>query len=214
MPSALDQPPRRRVITAPVLGLCLDYANTRFWRGSPVPTESLIDFDGWLRWLDRAGVADSDTVASLRVLREDDPGRAQQLFADSLLTRELLYRLFSTVAMGAACGAEAAALSKLIAAAPARDDLVLRGDVAGWRVPMSTPSVGEVLAPIVWSAADLALAVRRVRLRLCANEKCRWLFLDDSKAGTRRWCSMSSCGNRAKVHRHSLRSAVRGERAV
>ena len=43
------------------------------------------------------------------------------------------------------------------------------------------------------------------RIRHCANAKCLWLFLDDSKNGSRRWCSMQLCGNRAKAHRHYLR---------
>jgi hypothetical protein len=40
------------------------------------------------------------------------------------------------------------------------------------------------------------------RVRRCANPECGWLFLDDSRAGKRRWCSMSSCGNRARARRH------------
>ena len=42
-------------------------------------------------------------------------------------------------------------------------------------------------------------------VRQCNNERCLWLFVDDSKSGTRRWCSMASCGNRAKAHRHYAR---------
>jgi predicted RNA-binding Zn ribbon-like protein len=65
--------------------------------------------------------------------------------------------------------------------------------------------VAALLALVWWSAADLVLATDRLRLRCCANPRCGWLFLDDSKAGTRRWCSMSACGNRAKVQRHAQR---------
>jgi predicted RNA-binding Zn ribbon-like protein len=43
------------------------------------------------------------------------------------------------------------------------------------------------------------------RVRQCSNPQCGWLFLDNSKSGNRRWCSMSACGNRAKAHRHYLR---------
>lgn len=43
------------------------------------------------------------------------------------------------------------------------------------------------------------------RLRVCANDGCRWLFLDRSPAGRRRWCDMRTCGNRAKVARHRAR---------
>jgi predicted RNA-binding Zn ribbon-like protein len=43
------------------------------------------------------------------------------------------------------------------------------------------------------------------RLRVCANDMCRWVFYDESRAGQRRWCSMASCGNRAKAARHRAR---------
>lgn len=36
------------------------------------------------------------------------------------------------------------------------------------------------------------------RVKVCAAEDCRWAFLDTSRNGTRRWCDMSDCGNRAK----------------
>ncbi len=43
------------------------------------------------------------------------------------------------------------------------------------------------------------------RLRVCANDLCRWVFYDESRAGQRRWCDMASCGNRAKAARHRAR---------
>jgi predicted RNA-binding Zn ribbon-like protein len=43
------------------------------------------------------------------------------------------------------------------------------------------------------------------RLRICANDECRWIFYDTSAAGRRKWCDMSTCGNRAKVARHRAR---------
>ena len=46
----------------------------------------------------------------------------------------------------------------------------------------------------------------RDKVRRCANPECGWLFLDDSRAGKRRWCSMLACGNRAKARRHYHRS--------
>jgi predicted RNA-binding Zn ribbon-like protein len=43
------------------------------------------------------------------------------------------------------------------------------------------------------------------RLRICANDECRWVFRDNSPAGRRKWCDMSTCGNRAKAARHRQR---------
>ncbi|GAA4674549.1 CGNR zinc finger domain-containing protein [Frondihabitans cladoniiphilus] len=46
------------------------------------------------------------------------------------------------------------------------------------------------------------------RLRRCAADDCRLVFVDESRAGTRRWCSMQKCGNRAKVRAHRARAAA------
>ncbi len=43
------------------------------------------------------------------------------------------------------------------------------------------------------------------RIRICANDTCRWIFYDESRAGRRRWCDMATCGNRAKAQRHRAR---------
>ena len=39
------------------------------------------------------------------------------------------------------------------------------------------------------------------RLKLCTDDSCRWVFFDQSKNHSSRWCSMESCGNRAKARR-------------
>ena len=52
------------------------------------------------------------------------------------------------------------------------------------------------------------LTSQRDRLSFCANPACDWLFLDESRNHTRQWCSMGSCGSRAKMARY--RSRKRG----
>ncbi|MEU8773896.1 CGNR zinc finger domain-containing protein [Streptomyces sp. NPDC048606] len=47
------------------------------------------------------------------------------------------------------------------------------------------------------------------RIRKCASESCVLHFHDTSRNGTRRWCSMAACGNRAKASRHYARTRVR-----
>jgi hypothetical protein len=36
------------------------------------------------------------------------------------------------------------------------------------------------------------------RLKMCSASDCRWVFVDYSRPGTGKWCSMKACGNRAK----------------
>jgi predicted RNA-binding Zn ribbon-like protein len=48
------------------------------------------------------------------------------------------------------------------------------------------------------------------RIRICDNDRCRWVFYDASRTGRRRWCDMATCGNRAKAARHRARTKGEG----
>lgn len=50
---------------------------------------------------------------------------------------------------------------------------------------------------------------RPERLRVCENPECRWIFVDTSHSGRRKWCDMRTCGNRVKVARHRQRRRER-----
>ncbi len=43
------------------------------------------------------------------------------------------------------------------------------------------------------------------RIRICDNDRCRWVFYDTSRTARRRWCDMATCGNQAKAARHRAR---------
>lgn len=66
-----------------------------------------------------------------------------------------------------------------------------------------------VLAPLALSAARLMTTADPSRVRRCASAECGAWFVDTSKGGKRKWCSMARCGNRAKAATHrSRRSKV------
>jgi predicted RNA-binding Zn ribbon-like protein len=54
-----------------------------------------------------------------------------------------------------------------------------------------------IIAPVIYSAYELLLADKLNRIKECTN--CGWLFLDTTKNGTRRWCSMNTCGSIVKA---------------
>jgi predicted RNA-binding Zn ribbon-like protein len=45
------------------------------------------------------------------------------------------------------------------------------------------------------------------KLKLCGSDTCRWAFYDRSKNHTSRWCTMATCGNRAKARRFRQKHA-------
>lgn len=57
----------------------------------------------------------------------------------------------------------------------------------------------QVLATVARDAVELFASPKATRLRQCAGNSCRLIFVDTSRPGRRRWCSMERCGNRSKV---------------
>lgn len=190
---------------------CLAFANTLSWRGSEAPVERLADAAALLDWVEETGALPPLSVQRLarRVARH--PAEAAELLAEAIGLREAIYRIFAALARGDAVPEpDFAALSRAVSEAPARQRLVRSSDGYGWQVELwrvgsSGPSAAALLAAVLWSAADLLVGAEKERIRRCANSECLWLFLDESKNGTRRWCDMASCGNRAKSRRHYLK---------
>jgi predicted RNA-binding Zn ribbon-like protein len=58
---------------------------------------------------------------------------------------------------------------------------------------------GQLLIPIAKAIARLIVQEDLTRLHACEGVGCSLWFLDQTKAGHRRFCSASACGNRAKV---------------
>ena len=62
-------------------------------------------------------------------------------------------------------------------------------------------AVGKILAEVSAAMANGTFE----RMKACRADDCRWAFLDTAKNRSRAWCSMESCGNRAKVHAYRAR---------
>jgi predicted RNA-binding Zn ribbon-like protein len=187
--------------------LCLGFANTRYWRGTDTPTEELLAPTDLLRWCAASGL-DQGTLERISSRWAAEPAIANAALEQAIRLREAMYRAFA--AGGAADAADVATLNDSLGASVARSRLLTTPDGLAWAVPEGE-KVEMLLAPVLWSAGDLLAGRRLARVRRCANDKCVWLFLDESKAGTRRWCMMSACGNRAKAHRHYAKVRAKRE---
>jgi predicted RNA-binding Zn ribbon-like protein len=84
---------------------------------------------------------------------------------------------------------------------------LMRGGVAERLLP-DPVEVGLGLLPVAAAAEDLLRDPRSLTVSACPGEDCGWMFLDPR--GRRRWCSMTSCGNRAKVRAHAARQRASG----
>jgi predicted RNA-binding Zn ribbon-like protein len=191
-------------LIVPRPGLCLDFANTLAWRGSEL-AESLRCFPDLLNWCG-ANELPATEVARFTQWAAAHRTPAAVLFNEALALREAIYRIcFAIADSDSPAGHDIDLVNQALLRAPARRILIRSGVLFGWRLDLNGYSAPTLLAPVLWSFGDLMVGSNAGRIRYCANEKCRWLFLDDSRNRSRRWCSMQSCGNRAKAHRHYLK---------
>jgi predicted RNA-binding Zn ribbon-like protein len=61
-----------------------------------------------------------------------------------------------------------------------------------------------VIAEIAASAIKVMTEHRTIKK--CANADCSWMFVDESKPRSRRWCNVSICGSLVNVRRHRARA--------
>lgn len=188
--------------------MILDEAAFRFVAGRPS-----VDFTGTLgkrrcdpaveriptaadlaRWFVESGLTTMPVDVSPAALRH-----AYQL-------REALYRLMRVPVFGEPPAAADLALANRWAARtpPA---VGLRTDRRRLTAHLIEPTATGLLALLARDGVEILGGPLGGRLRECAGETCTLLYLDTSRAGSRRWCSMEICGSRVKMARYRRRTA-------
>lgn len=194
--------------------LCLNFSNTVDWRASQRPIEKLQNYSDLVRWSFEAGILDRSTSKIL--LRESarGPSKAQVALKSARKFREVIYRIYSAISHN--CNPQAKDLELLnqsVSRALMRLEIVREGGANqfSWKWNIKKNAIDQMISPIAKSAADLLVSEKLRLVKECANEKegCGWLFIDTSKNRSRRWCSMSSCGNRNKVRSYYEREKFR-----
>jgi len=184
--------------------LALDFISTRSGTNTAVvdrigTPRDLVD------WLNAAEITSERSIEGLR----SSPPAARMLLRDALWLRDAISTLVSARSIDAAPPPITIdTLNRVLRASRRSTALteVPAGDEPARGLPqyaISEEEHGPVelapLYPIALSAAKLAIDADPKRLRRCFAETCGRWFLDTSKGGRRRWCSMTTCGNRAKA---------------
>ena len=201
----------RVVSTVPLEGghLTLDFVNTvgGLKLAPPTPAEELIDsYDDFAIWCARLGVITERQAASLRrAARGDERAAVRALEHIRDVRDELLYPIFRSLADGKdppgkllerlRDEARAALADAQLAQPGAGSGAGARAERLEWTFPPPR-ELTDPLRPIVHAAVELLTDGPLDRLKTCGN--CRWLFIDQSRNHSRRWCRMDECGLQMK----------------
>ena len=180
--------------------LCLDFINTVQGRKSSAIREVCRDMSDLIYWAaNKTGHIGPRRAEAMEARAMADPGEAKAFYEGALLLRELFYRMFLSVSEGQPLEAEdLRRFNEYVTEyfAHVRLQQSDKGCFTGWDWEMG--DFHTLTAYLVKSASDLLLSEDKLgRVKACPS--CGWLFLDATKNGKRRWCSMKSCGSNAKA---------------
>ena len=179
--------------------LCLDFVNTWGDRGRS-DTDGLQTYAQLLAFARQTGLLDLQAEEDLAAQAEASAASAAIQAARNL--REALYGIFSARAHDRSVPGQALeCLNEALQEALPNLCLGLQGKALVWQW-QGGRALTSPLWPIARAAADLLTGESAAPVRECGGASCTWLFLDHSRGRSRRWCSMASCGNRAKARRH------------
>lgn len=181
--------------------LCLDFVNTAAYEAGRPAIDFVTGFDDLVRWALRQGLIEAGAAQLLGERADARPKDAARALATALELRAALRNVFEP---GRSDKDRTAGLTLLVRElARGVPQLSLASRRPGAEFAPLAPGLEAWLAgPLAISAAELVTSPAAANVRMCPGDGCHWLFLDVSRNGTRRWCSMESCGNRAKVRAH------------
>jgi len=163
---------------------CIALAATLGDRGKPEALERIPDLETLARWCVEGRFLPSPPKISVPDLNS------------VRLLREAIYRAACAVRQSCKPLPEDVTTINAWAARGALvPELTSDGRSADWK---SERTLSPVLGTIARDAIDMLTRTPPARIKLCADPTCRALFVDESRPGKRRWCSMNFCGNRAK----------------
>jgi predicted RNA-binding Zn ribbon-like protein len=191
--------------------LPLDFTNTAEWHARPDSLEKLNSFADLVSWSWNAGLLTEQAARRLLDTAEQRPEDARRALAQIIELRETLYQIFSHHAAGSEIPEEdLASFNTALGEALHRVEIQTAKDGFSWGWSYEDQDLKVMIWPIIKEAAELLTSDDLKRVGECADDRgCGYLFYDTSRNRSRRWCSMESCGNRAKAQRHYKRSKTK-----
>ena len=193
----------------PAGALCLDFCNTGEGARGHRHVEWISDFGDLVDWLEAAAAVPASLAVRLRKAGVKSSPAAAHAWARAIRFREALFRVLDRRAAGGVAPSEdLAAIEAEYFSAVVFARLTWAESRFAWILDGKASTLDSVMQPLVESALSLLTSERLARLRRCGNSTCHWLFIDDTKNHSRRWCEMASCGNVNKVRRHRERARI------
>jgi predicted RNA-binding Zn ribbon-like protein len=187
--------------------VALDLLNTQNGAaGAPPEDDVLSDYRDLLAWASHVGLLTAAEERRLRRRARERPADADAVFRRALETRAYLHGLFDAVARDKPpAAADLERLQRDEADALSHGRLAPADGQYDWSWA-DDQGLDRPLWPVIHAALTLVTDGPLDRVKGCGS--CRFLFVDESKNRSRRWCSMDDCGAEDKMRKYVARRAA------
>ncbi|MBP1176171.1 putative RNA-binding Zn ribbon-like protein [Paenibacillus sp. PvR133] len=172
--------------------LWTDFVNSEWhdWRGSGRSEDRLLkpewQNDFLIQWQFSAPVpASAEDIEEMQILRRELRSFAEHLTSGGQMTSDLVDTINRKMIEGGP-------VTRLLKQEDEHFNIVLEPVANGWK---------KVLAEVVADFAQAFVNSGGSRIRICDNTDCRWVFYDDTRNRSKRFCDDKMCGNLMKVRR-------------
>jgi predicted RNA-binding Zn ribbon-like protein len=187
----------------------LDFINTHVSADRGQQQSLLFTYDSIIHWAREIKLISKSEFKTIAAYRDLHAGRVNETFHRYLHVRETLYEVLSDVADKRRPDKRKQEQLNLIVSqvypkltfdfSDPTPSLSFNADASRLELPLNR---------LVKLSCDLLQYADPRRIRKCA--RCKKIFVDTSKNGARKWCSMQTCGNQDKALRYYYRSKASG----
>jgi predicted RNA-binding Zn ribbon-like protein len=188
--------------------VALDFVNTV--DGEPdgeTGFENLQSYGDLVAWSARVGVLSEEEGGRLAREAGRRPEEAEAVYHDALKLRDALYSVFRAVADGRDPSTGSLEILRQYECEALSRGRLAPGDHGFQWEWKDDDDLGKMLWSLAHAATGLLTSESLDRLKHCVG--CHWLFLDESRNRSRRWCTMEVCGTHEKMRRYVAKRAAR-----
>lgn len=194
----------RSIATLQLDGGCpvFDFTNTISNRNDPDYFDYLTKYDDFVEWINKIKLLPKGKMDAIAAFSKSHTRKSADTLRQIIEVREVVFKLFSSLAQQQKADRETVdAFNGFFSEALSNMRVeVGRKEVAMSFIVSEKTILKEPLYILVKNAFDILSTQSFDRIKECPT--CRWLFLDTTKNGKRRWCNMQVCGSNDKARRY------------
>jgi predicted RNA-binding Zn ribbon-like protein len=192
--------------------LCLDYINTLCGNRKSTVIEYIHSYSDLLHWALSLQIIDDSMSNELLSRSKIEKIASQETLSFAIQLRETLYQMIISLRNGKTIVKEDLTFFNNVLQKVQAQKILTFISGKGKLMYNNNITFDRVIWPVIDSAVEIFTEQTSFsHIRECGNNSCGWLFLDQTKNKSRKWCDMAICGNRVKQRKFQVKLKIKSK---